>query len=198
MMVYCFQIMPKTSKIKRMLAAGIVLAVAGLAVAIALRYRSPAGTGEVPAPAPKADAVLEEIHFSETQNGSRKWDLFAETVEYDNRKGVARLAGVKMVFPADRKTGHVTVTAKKAEYSDKTRDVRLIDDVVARTDSGMTFSSARAFYDSARSLLTSDDQVQFRDGSMQVKGTGMEFPLDTRNLRLLRDVTARAVAAPKK
>lgn len=198
MMVYCSQIMPKTSKIKRILAAGILLAVAGLALAIALRYRPPAEPAKTPPTAPKADVALEKIHFSETQNGSRKWDLFAETVEYDNEKGIARLAGVKMVFPADRKTGHVTITAKRAEYFDKTRNVRLIDDVVARTDSGMTFSSDRAYYDSARSLLTSDDQVHFRDGSMQVNGTGMEFPLDTRNLRLLRDVTARAVPAPKK
>lgn len=198
MMVYCFQNMSNIRKIKRMLAAGILFAVAGLALLISLRYRSPVAPSVAPATHPKADAALDKIHYSETRGGVKKWDLFAETLEYDNEKGVARLVQVKMIFPADRRTGRVTVTATRAEYSDKTRNVRLMGDVVAKTDSGMTFASASAFYDSARSLLTSDDRVRLRDGSMEMDGTGMEFPLETRNLRLLRDVTARALPAPNK
>jgi len=95
-----------------------------------------------------------------------------------------------MVVTGDQPTGDITLTADRADYDNKSRDVKLAGRVVAKSASGMEFSSATAEYVAATGLLRTPDRVRYADKSMTLEGMGMEMVTGTRNLKIHRDVTA--------
>lgn len=186
------EIMLKPNNIRQILALVIFLAAVALTLTIVSRTQRAKGDGETPTGLSRNIGVaLEKIRYTETKNGVKQWDLTAEKVDYDRNGEVARLTGVRMVFPAGGKLGNVTVTARKADYFQKTRDVKLAGDVLVRSDSGTTFATGRADYLAAPFMIRTDDRVRYEDGRLSVEGTGMEFMLETRNVRVLHGVDAR-------
>jgi lipopolysaccharide export system protein LptC len=54
----------------------------------------------------------------------------------------------------------------------------------------MVFTTDRVAYVSSRSLLHTDDRVEFSDGNLNVEGVGMELMVNTRILKINKQVTA--------
>jgi len=136
------------------------------------------------------DVALRKVHFTETRDGIKKWDLVADQAEYDKGRDVTHLTGVRLVVAGGRATGDITLTAGRADYYNGTRDVRLVDKVVAKSDSGMEFTTESAAYIAARSVITTSSRVKFADGTLTVEGVGMELKPETKNIRVFNEVTA--------
>lgn len=190
--------MAKTNKIRHILASVIVLATLYVAVSLALKL----GVGDrkkegLPALPRNVEISLSKIHYTETKNGIKQWDLFADKGEYDKARDVTRLAGVRLVLHERGKGGDITLVSDQADYFNASKDVSLAGNVVAKSESGMEFTTGRASYQSNRSLVVTDDRVRFTDGGMSVTGVGMELSVKTRQVRIMRDVTA-TVAPGKK
>lgn len=197
-MVYCPPAnMAKTNKIRHVLATVIILVILYLAVSLVLKFtmdtKQEVRLPELPR---NVELSLGNIHYSEVKDGGRKWELFAARGEFDKGKNVTRLAEVRFVLPDAGKNGTVTLRSDQAEYQNDTKNVTLIGNVVARSDSGMEFTTSRVFYDASRSLVTSQDRVRYSDGRLTVEGTGMELAVRTRNVKILKDV--RAIVGPGK
>ncbi|MRR07622.1 MAG: LPS export ABC transporter periplasmic protein LptC, partial [Deltaproteobacteria bacterium] len=151
----------------------------------------------LPALPRNVEISLSKIHYTETKNGIKQWDLFADKGEYDKARDVTRLAGVRLVLHERGKGGDITLVSDQADYFNASKDVSLAGNVVAKSESGMEFTTGRASYQSNRSLVVTDDRVRFTDGGMSVTGVGMELSVKTRQVRIMRDVTA-TVAPGKK
>jgi LPS export ABC transporter protein LptC len=95
-----------------------------------------------------------------------------------------------MIIFGKGKGGQVTVTADNANYYNKSGDVELSGHVTAVSDSGMKFTTGRIRYISSRSMFSTNDHVTFADGGLVVSGTGLELMLRTKNVRILKNVTA--------
>lgn len=189
--------MIKISKIRHVLAAAIVLVTLYLVISLALNV----GVGRkaekvLPALPRNVELSLKNIHYTETKDGVKKWDLYAEQGEYDKEREVTRLRKVRFILPGDARTGDITLRADQADYLNASKDVTLSGNVVATSVSGMQFSTGHVAYQSARSLVTTDDRVRYADGQFDVDGVGMEFSVKSRDLRILKDV--RAVVRPVK
>ncbi len=186
--------MEKLNKIRQLrllLAFVIVVASISLAVSISLKvFREKGPVEALPQLAKNVDISLGKIHYTETKQGVKQWDLVADKVEYDKEGEKARLAGIQLVVAGNRQTGDITITADKGEFSNKTKDVELMGNVVARSASGMEFTTSQAAYRAARSMIESPARVRFTDGKLTLEGVGMELMTATRNIRILRDVTA--------
>jgi LPS export ABC transporter protein LptC len=183
--------MQKLNKIRQLLAVIIVVASISLAAAILLkvsRGRGPAET--LPRLAKNVDVSLQKIHYTETKQGVKQWDLVADKVEYDKDREIARLSGIRLVLAGNRQTGDITLTADQGEFSNKTKDVHLVGNVVARSASGMEFTTSQADYRAASSMIESSARVKFTDGKLTLEGVGMELKTVTKDVRILRDVTA--------
>lgn len=136
------------------------------------------------------EVSLQKIHFTETKDGVKKWDLVADKADYDKKGEVTHLTGVRLVVAGERATGDITLTALRADFHNVSKDVRMDGNIVARSASGMEFTAANATYIAARSLIVSSDRVSFTDGKLKLEGVGMEFVPQTKNIRILSKVTA--------
>ncbi len=183
--------MQKLNKIRQLLALVIVVASMSLLIAIIIKVARSRGPTEVlPRLAKNVDVSLQKIHYTETKQGVKQWDLLADKVEYDKGSEVTRLAGIRLVVAGTSQTGDITLTADHGEFFNKTRDVQLAGNVVARSASGMEFTTSQAAYRTARSMIESHARVKFTDGKLTLEGVGMELMTSTKNIRILRDVTA--------
>ena len=84
-----------------------------------------------------------------------------------------------------------TLTAERADYHSRTRDVELIGNIVAKSESGIQFTTGRIAYIAARSMLKTADRVKFSDANLAVEGIGMEFMVDTKQIKIMQQVAAR-------
>jgi len=183
--------MLKLNKIRQLLALFIFLAIVSLAAVIALKtYRGMRG-GRILSSLPKnIDISLQKIHYTETKGGAKKWDLLADKAEYDKGGDLVRLSGIHLEVALAGKPGEVVLTSERAVYHAKTRDVELMGNVLARSASGMKFTTEKVAYVAAESTLQSGERVKFTDGNLKVEGTGMEFKVETKKLKILQQVTA--------
>ncbi|SNB46425.1 LPS export ABC transporter periplasmic protein LptC [Geobacter sp. DSM 9736] len=136
------------------------------------------------------DMSLQGIRFTETKNGSEKWDLIADRAEYDKQQDLARLFRVNFKVAGDRRSGEITITADRADYHTVNKHVRLYGNVSARSASGMEFTTSEAFFDSSSEIIRAPGKVNFADSRMRVKGVGMELHTAGRELRIFNGVTA--------
>lgn len=183
--------MIKLSKIRQLLALVIILAVLALAAAIALKaYRGMRGGPVLPSLPKNIEVSLQKIHFTESKGGEKKWDLLADKAEYDKSGDVVRLTGIRLEVAAAGKTGDIVLTSERAAYYTRTRDVELFGNVVAKSASGMAFTTGRVAYVAASSMLRTADRVRFSDGNLAVEGIGMEFMVNRKQLKIMRQVAA--------
>lgn len=183
--------MVKVNKIRQLLALLLVAAAAALVVTIVLRSsrRTPTGENHSRMPA-NIDVALQQLHYTETKGGVKRWDLVAKRAEYDRSRGVVNLTSVRLVVAGNRQTGDITLDAARADYETQTKNIRLSGGVAAKSASGMEFTTGQAEFLAARSLIRTADRVSYRDRRLRVEGKGMELSTDTRDLHLLNDVTA--------
>jgi LPS export ABC transporter protein LptC len=181
-------------KIRQLLALVIIAATMALAGAIALKaYRGMRLIPSLPSLPKNIDVSLQKIHYTETKGGLKKWDLIADKAEYDKAKDVIRLTVIRLVLTGTGKEGDVVLTADRGAFHTATKDVDLSGNVVARSASGMVFTTGQAAYASARSMVHTADRVKFTDGNLTVEGRGMEFNVETKKMKLEQDVTANVV-----
>ena len=178
-------------KIRQILAIAIIAATLAIAGAIALKaYRGMRQTPVLPSLPKNIDVSLQKIHYSETKDGVKKWDLVADKAEFDKVGDVVRLTGIRLEVAVGGRLGDIILTSERGDYFTKNKNIDLVGNVVAKSSTGMMFTTAKASYLADRSLIRSADPVRFSDRSMKLQGTGMEFMVETRTLKILKDVTA--------
>ncbi|HEY6874362.1 MAG TPA: LPS export ABC transporter periplasmic protein LptC [Geobacteraceae bacterium] len=183
--------MVNQTKIRQLLAWVIIIAVLALAAAIALKaYRGMRSGPVLPSLPKNIDVSLQKIHYTETKGGRKKWDLLADRAEYDKAGEMVRLTGIRLEVAMAGETGDLVLTSRQGDYHTRTRDVELIGNVVAKSASGMEFTTGRIAYIAADSMLKTADRVKFTDAALAVEGVGMEFMLDTKRLKIMQRVEA--------
>jgi len=183
--------MHKLNNIRRFLA--IVASLAALLVVATILFRMHGGGGPEPAVLKlpvKVDVSLQRAHYTETKDGVKRWDLSAETAEYNKETDRTALTKVRLVVAGSSTAGEFLVTADRADYHNGTRDVLLTGNVHGSSASGMVFTTTKVTYLAARSQLVTGEPVHFIDGRLQLEGVGMEFQTQTKRLRLMKDVSA--------
>jgi LPS export ABC transporter protein LptC len=191
--------MIKSNKIRQLLALFVIVASVSLVGIILLKLYRQRGTAELLRKLPKnIDVSLQKVHFSETRDGLKKWDLVADKAEYDKGREVTHLTGVRLVVAGGPTMGDITLTAPRADYHNVSRDVSLDGEVLAKSASGMEFTTNGAQYVAKRSVIMTSSRVKLTDGKLVLEGEGMEFTPETKNIRILAKVNANIVFGPGK
>ncbi len=178
-------------KIRQLLALAIILAGISLVVVIAGKFSGAPKSAPVSTPlSGNADIALRKIHFSEMRDGSKKWELVADSAEHDRASGIARLSGVRMQVAGEPATGDILLTAERADYHTETKDLQLTGKVRVTTDSGLEVTMPKATYVNSLSLVRTDTPVRLTDKEMTVSGVGLELNTVSRSVRILRNVEA--------
>jgi LPS export ABC transporter protein LptC len=184
--------MIKSNKIRQLLALFVVFASLALVIVITLKIHKGRLQKELPRILPKnIDVSLKQVHLTETREGEKKWDLFAEKAEYDKTNETTHLTGgVRFVVAGGGDTGDITVTASSADYHNNSKNVTMSGDVLAKSASGMEITAKGAEYIADRNVIVSSGRVRFTDGRLTLEGVGMELRLQSRDFRILSGVTA--------
>lgn len=183
--------MQKFNKIKQVLALVVIAAASYLTVVIAVKYHRLKGPADLLSDLPKnIDLSLQKVHYTNSKDGVLQWDLLASKVDYYNNSGVIRFTQAEMTLFGSAGSEKYALKAGIADYDKKSGDIKLVDNITATNESGMTFSTGHLVYSASRSLVSTDDKVRLVDASLSVEGNGMELRLDTRKLRVLHNVTA--------
>ncbi len=183
--------MPKNNNIRHLLGWGLLLAVLFLSVYIIVRQRQAGPVKDLPQQVPSAEVTVKGVRFTEEKGGRNAVDLVAATGDFDRTRNVTRLSKVRLVFAGERPKDAMTLTANDAEYDNATRDVRLRGSVLAKGAGGAEFRTGQLEYLAAKGMIRSADRVSLTDGNLRVEGVGLECSVQGRNIRIMRDVTAR-------
>ena len=125
-----------------------------------------------------ADITMKTIHFTESVQNRKKWELFARSGSFDKPTEKTSLEEVRFIVERDNNKGPVTVTAHNGEYLHAAKTVHLRGNVLAKTDDDMTFETGQITYHSATKSFTTKEKVRLTDEALTVEGVGMDLFVD--------------------
>lgn len=161
---------------------GYIILLAALAIsAVIIRYfmSIPGKEKNRPATSVSTDIAMQTIHYTESQNDRKSWELFAQNGSYDKTKENTSLEDIRFIVERHSNKGPVTVTAKNGEYLHLTKTVHLRGSVLATTENGMKFETSQIDFDSAKKTFTTKEKVRLTDAALTVEGIGMELFVDS-------------------
>jgi len=170
--------MLNSSLLRRLL--GGILVVAFLAVVVVtVRFFTESSRRDKHTPSMQfsADVAIKAIHFTESDAGRKKWELFSESGQYDKAEEKTTLSGIRFIVESDQK-GPVTVTARHGEYFHSSKNLILNGGVVARMKDGAFFETPGLSYNSKSRIFSTKEHVRFKDSGLAVEGVGMDFRMD--------------------
>lgn len=155
----------------------IILVIAAATLAMIIHYFiDNSGKGGKPLSRPlSADITMQTIHFSESLQNKKKWELFAQSGIHDKSNEKTSLEDIRFIVERDTKNGPVTVTAKHGNYLHKLKIINLSGNVIVRTDDGMTFETTQISYDSEKQAFSSKNRIKLTDSALTVEGVGMDL-----------------------
>ena len=141
------------------------------------------------------DQSIKDMHMIETQDGGKEWELWSDRARSLNAQELLELDAVRATFYADSGVTF-NVTGKKGSVQVKTKDLKVMGDVVIRSSNGYVFRTSHMEYGAHSKLLRTDAPVEMigprdaKGGSLRLTGTGMEASSATNKMDVLKDVRA--------
>lgn len=183
--------MKNDHKLKRVLAVTILLAILILSATVYYKISDLRGRISAISRLPRnIDVSLRTVTYSETRDGVRKWLLEAQQADVAQKDNNIFLNNPRFTVYLDHQPEIVILTAGKAVYNMKTRNITLTDKVTAVTNDRLQIDIDKIFYDAAHSFISSNEHVIVRHHTSTVEGDGLELYVDTGTIKLLRNVTA--------
>jgi LPS export ABC transporter protein LptC/lipopolysaccharide transport protein LptA len=141
------------------------------------------------------DQSMKGMHMTETEEGAKDWELWADRAISMKAKDLLELEKVKTIFFSDNGVTF-TVTGKKGQVFAKEKNLWVEGNVITRSSNGYVFRTERVAYDSKARQLHAPGHVEMlgpKDGdglSLKLTGIGMNASLERSSMEVLRDVKA--------
>ena len=175
-------------KTRRLLALLILLAVVALIVTVwrAAQQLSPEELLE--ALPEQVDLSLDQLHYTQNEDGKRSWTLDADQAEYQRGNSQAFLEKVSLQFYDTGEAGDVHLAAEHGSLQQETRQVEVWDQVVVKTGRGEQLFTERLHYSDQQRQFSTEEPVRIISPRMELTGTGLRVDLETGRLEVMRDV----------
>lgn len=167
--------------LKRLLALLIVLSVTALFFVLrqGLIERTPE---EIVAMLPAdVNLALEQLHYTQNEDGQRRWSVDAEAARYLKENSRAELERVRFYYYQAGTFGDLELTAKQGLLDQTGRTIDVWDDVVVTSEQGRLFSEA-LHYDDQQRILSSDQPVRILTPRLDLTGIGLRVDLDEQTM----------------
>lgn len=174
--------------LRRLLALLIVLAVVALGLAVWRQIRQQSPEELLSALPKQIELSLDQLHYTQNENGQRSWTLDADKAEYQRDESQAVLEKVRLEFYHAGESGNVRLEAEHGLLQQTTRQVDVWGQVVVRTERGEQLFTERLRYNDQQRQLTTDEPVRMLAPQMELTGTGLLVDLDGGRLEVINDV----------
>lgn len=190
--LYWPPVMKKKFSARSLLALALVILTGALALTVSRNLQRLLPEDLLDVQVGSADLALQQIDYTETQDGVARWTLQADSAAHQVSEGVTRMENIRLTF-LDPKGGDVVLTARHGTVVFDSREVTLTDQVVVRHPrQGYTLNTERLQYHETGRLVETDAVVEMNSESgIHLTGRGMQLKVDDMTLRLLADVKAR-------
>ncbi len=139
------------------------------------------------------DLALQELHYTQNENGRAVWSLDATQAEYQRESGVARLENVALVLYQEREFGQVELTARRGHFDQQANEIEARGDVVLVSERGDRLYTDRLRYDANRKQISTADAFRYLSSGSELTGVGLQIDLVSGRMTVENDVRARFV-----
>lgn len=191
--------MKRTTKTLRSLLGIIVLGCLGGVVAM-VWLTLPPTTGKQPStqkPEITADLRLDRVHYTETREGVKEWDLDAASAIYFKEGNTVRLEKIRATFFGREKEIYF-LEAEKGTFNTQTRVVEVSGDVKIDSSTGYHVRTQHLRYEAEKKELHTSDPVEMKGPELEVKGVGLILDLNQERMKILADVSTTLYARNEK
>ncbi|MDY6854401.1 MAG: LPS export ABC transporter periplasmic protein LptC [Thermodesulfobacteriota bacterium] len=136
----------------------------------------------------KADLLIKNVHYVNTNCGKKEWELKANSGQYfkDQELAIFKDVSVKIFF----KNGeHVTLVGDEGEIATNTGDVEIRKNVVLNSGLLYHFEANSLKYDLKKRKITSPDKIFFNGYGMSLEGVGICIDIDREKFFVLNNVS---------
>ena len=124
------------------------------------------------------DLALADLHYTQNEDGQRRWTLDADTAEYERASSLAKLTVVKLLFYGAGEFGDINLQADRGQLAQETRQVDVWGNVIIATDRGEKLFTERLHYDDQIRQLSTEDPIRFLSPNLELTGTGLQIDID--------------------
>ena len=174
--------------LRRLLALLILICVVVLTTVIYrhLQQRSPE---EILSMLPEdIDLALEDLHYTQNEDGQRSWTLDADKAEYQRDSSLAKLEVVKLLFYDAGQFGDLSLHANQGQLAQETSQVDVWGNVILTTGRGDQLFTERLHYDDQVRQLSTEDPIRFLSPQLELTGTGLQIDIDQGRMLVKKDV----------
>ena len=141
-------------------------------------------------PVSQADLSLEDLHYTQTEDGDRRWTLDARKAAYRKESGLVDLQDVTLVFFQVGPFAQVELTARAGTFDQNSLTVDARGDVTIVADGETRFFTERLRFNQKTGLVSTDQKVRME--SPQIRMSGERFELDVNAGRFVVEDNVRA------
>ena len=174
--------------LRRVLACLILAAVLILGIVIWRHLQQSSPLEVLEALPEQVDLSLQQLHYTQNEEGRRSWTLDAENAEYQREGGQASLNKVHLILYQAGRLGELTLTAEHGSLLQETQQVEVWGHVVVTAAEGQRLETERLRYEGRTRQLVSDEPVRAITARMELTGTGMQVDLESGHLLLKKNV----------
>jgi len=137
----------------------------------------------------KVDLQIKNVHYTDVGASGMKWEINADSAKYVKNENLVffNRIRVKLVM-SDGRT--LVMTGDKGKSNTETKDMEVSGNVGITSDKGDRFTTDILRYSGAEQRIYTDSAVKMENSRMQVKGVGMSFLLEDKDVALLSKVKA--------
>jgi len=137
---------------------------------------------------PELGMNMEGVHLFEKKHNSNVMEIKAETASISADESNTELTNFTLISHQD--SGPVTIVARKGVINNKTENMTVTGNILARDSKGRALITETLHWNSFDEQISTDDPVWIFGDRFTVRGRGMLAEMETERVTIMNDVTA--------
>lgn len=183
---------------RRLLALFILLLVVALGLALWKNFKQRKPEEILEALPKQIDLSLDQLHYTQNEDGQKNWTLDADKAEYQRDNSQALLQNVHLTFYRAGEFGEVQLKAQQGSLQQEKQQVKVWGQVEVETSRGEKLFTDRLHYDGQQRLLTTQAPIRILAPRMELTGVGMSVDVKAGRLVVNKDVWMLLLPTEKK
>jgi len=143
------------------------------------------------------NAAVQELVLTESKNGTKFWELYASSGDYDTVSEQVHLKNVKGNFYKNNKVV-LSFDSPLATYYDKNKEVKLYGGARAATDKKILITAKELYWKGKNDLIVAKNDVKIkRSSEILVTGNQSYFFLKSSKIKMVGRVNTRLLKGSK-
>ena len=139
--------------------------------------------------ADKVDLQVKNVLYTDVGASGMKWEIKADSAKYVKNENLVLFDRIRVkLVMSDGRT--LVMTGDKGKSNTETEDMEVSGNVEIMTEKGDRLTTDILKYSGTQQRIYTDSAVKLENSRMQVKGVGLSFSLEDKDLALLSKVKA--------